>query len=357
MIKLHRLVLLCALLSLLSFVTSLSAAPRGGYASPVVVSDVAERMMAPQVWVNGEVISRSNSQIATEVAGRLMWVAEVGQKIQAGQALARIDVTLLQQEHEEQLAIVAREQARLDFLDQEVLRLDSLVKQRNVSQSNLDQTIADRAVARGDLAVAKARTQQVVERLQRSEISAPFSGVVSERLLQSGEWADSGKAVVRLVDIQSKEIRSWVTDQALPFLKQGDPLTVNVAGQQSEAKIHTIVPVGGQRSRLYEIRLVLPVKEWSVGQSLRVAVPTSKRQNHLSVPRDALVLRRDGSFVYRIKEDNSAERLSITTGVAMGEFIQVRGALEVGDQVVINGGERLRPGQQVKIINQPGVVQ
>lgn len=354
MIKFYRLVLLLALL--LFFTSSLSAAPRG-YASPVAVSEVAERMMAPQVWVNGEIISRSNSQIATEIAGRLTWVAEVGQKIKAGQTLARIDVTLLQQQLEEQLAIVAREQARLDFLDQEVVRLNSLVKQRNVSQSNLDQTIADRAVARGDLAVAKARTEQVAERLRRSEISAPFSGVVSERLLQSGEWADSGKAVVRLVDVQSKEIRAWVTDQVLPFIKKGDHLNIDISGQHSEAEIHTIVPVGGERSRLYEIRLILPTQDWSVGQSLRVAAPTSQRQQHLSVPRDALVLRRDGSFVYRVKEDNSAEKLAVTTGVAMGEFIQVSGALQVGDQVVINGSERLRPGQQVRIINSTGAGQ
>lgn len=354
MIRLKSLLLLL-LLSLLSL--SSSAAPGGGYASPVTVATAQLRMMAPQVWVSGEVISRANSAIPMEMSGRLLWVAEMGTRADAGELLARIDTTLLQQQLEEQQAIVVREEARLEFLEQEVQRLNSLVNQRNVSQSALEQTISDRAVARGDLVVAKLRVEQVMERLKRSEIRAPYSGVVSEQLLQVGEWADSGKPILRLVDIDNKEISTWVTAQMLPFIHQGDHLAIDSAGKKWQAEVSSIVPVASRLSRLYELRLSIAKSDGRVGETVRVAVPTAQPQQQLSVPRDALVLRRDGRFVFRVVEGNKAERVAVTTGIAMGEFIQVSGALELGDQVIVNGGERLRPGQSVKVINPAGATQ
>ncbi len=354
MITLKALLLLF-LLSLLSLPSS--AAPGRGYASPVAVATAQLRMMAPQVWVNGEVISRSNSAIPMEMGGRLLWVAEIGTRADEGELLARIDITLLQQQLEEQQAVVAREEARLEFLEQEVQRLNSLVKQSNVSQSTLEQTIADRAVALGDLVVAKLRVEQVMERLKRSEIRAPYSGVVSEQLLQVGEWADSGKPILRLVDIDNKEISAWVTAQMLPFIHQGDHLTVDSFGKKWQAEVSSIVPVASRVSRLYELRLSIAEGDGRVGETVRVAVPTAQPKQQLSLPRDALVLRRDGHFVFRVVGGDKAERVAITTGVAMGEFIQVSGALEPGDQIIVNGGERLRPGQSIKVINPTGVAQ
>lgn len=348
------------LLSLLFIVSTLLsyaafAAP-GGYASPVAIDTVQVRQMAPQVWVTGEVMSRHHAQIPSQVDGVLTWLVEVGSRVERGGRLARIDMTLLQQQLTEQQAIVDREQARLDYLIQETQRLESLVRQRNVSQSQLELTIADQAVARGDLAVAKARIAQVEEQLGRSEILAPFSGVVTQQLLQVGEWADSGKPVVVLVNTEELEIRAWVTEQVLPHIDLGEILPVKGGADSDSAELITIVPVGERQSRLYEIRL-LPEKNWSVGQSVRVAVPTAKAEARLSAPRDALVLRRDGSYLFRVAEDNTAQRIPVTTGVAMGRYIQVSGQLAEGDQVVTNGGERLRPGQSVKVISNNGMTQ
>ncbi len=344
----------CLSLLLLFFSLSLNAAPRGGYASPVVVADAQLRMMAPQVWVSGEVISRYDSRIAIEISGRLMWAAEVGTAVAKGELLAHVETTLLQQQLDEQQAIVAREEARLEFLDQEVQRLNSLVKQRNVSQSDLDQTIADRAVMRGDLAVARLRVNQAIERLKRSKIYAPYSGVVSEQLLQLGEWSDSGKPILRLVNMDNREIRGWITAQMLPFVNKGDRLTIELAGKKTAATVRSVVPVAMAGSRLYEVRLKVPDGEGYIGQTLRMAVPTAEPKLRLSVPRDALVLRRDGRFIYRLAEDGTAERIEVNTGFAMGEFIQVSGALQSGDQVIVNGAERLRPGQSVKVTNPAG---
>ena len=79
------------------------------------------------------------------------------------------------------------------------------------------------------------------------------------------------------------------------------------------------------------------------------------KESTLAVPRDALVLRRDSTTVYRISADNTAERIAVETGISSGGWVAVSGDLREGDKVIIRGAERLRPGQPVTILGgEPG---
>jgi multidrug efflux pump subunit AcrA (membrane-fusion protein) len=83
---------------------------------------------------------------------------------------------------------------------------------------------------------------------------------------------------------------------------------------------------------------------------VRVAVPTAAPRRTIVVPRDALVIRRDGNVVYRILSDNTAERVPVSIGVADGSVVEVNGSIKIGDQIVIEGNERLRPCQEVQLL-------
>lgn len=328
-----------------------AAPPQGMPPTPVTVATASEQVLAPLVWVTGDVISSNDSRLGSETAGRLEWVAEVGSRVRKGEPVARIDASLLKPQLAEQQATIQREEARLDFLEAEVRRLESLVQQSNVSKSRLEQAISDRMVARSDIDIATAKSNQVEERIARSIIRSPFDGVVTERLMQAGEWADNGKAIVRVVDSHSREIRAFVSGNVLDYLKEGMSLSAGGEDDQHPARVQTIIRVGDDQSRLYELRLGMDRIPWPAGRSVKVAVPTAKTQTVIAVPRDALVLRREGNAVFRINDEGMAERVLVTTGIAAGELIQVIGGIKAGDRVVVNGGERLRPGQAVRIIN------
>jgi len=340
-----------ALLSACLYLAFLSAAvlAQQGDPVPVVVSVAAERMLAPVTPYPGTVISRNQARLAAEVDGRLEWVAEVGDVLRKGETVARLDEVLLEQGLLADLAAVKREQARLKYQSAEVARLTPLVKKQSVPQSQLDEAISNRGITEAEIAAGQARVALTRERLKRANLRAPFDGVVTERLLQAGEWAESGATIVRLVDTSSLEVQTWVPVNALKYVHQGSILTL--AGNPSNAigTVRAIVPVGDNRSRLFEVRLSMDTDGWPVGAEVRVAVPTSEPREVLAVPRDALVVRRDGTTVYRIDAEGLAQRVSVNTGIAVAEFIEVDN-LESGDRVVIRGGERLRPGQSVNII-------
>jgi multidrug efflux pump subunit AcrA (membrane-fusion protein) len=132
---------------------------------------------------------------------------------------------------------------------------------------------------------------------------------------------------------------------------EGDSLTLKVNGQEISKPVRALVAAGDERSRLLDLRIALDDSTWTVGQTVRVALPTARAETVLAVPRDALVLRRDGAFVFRVDAENNAQRVAVNLGVASGDLIAVSGELNAGDRVVIRGGERLRPGSAVKILN------
>lgn len=320
---------------------------------PVVVAQAQLRLLAPVTWFPATVISRDDARLGAEIDSRLLWVADVGARVPKGAVVARLDETLVREALAENEAAVAREQARLAYYTHELERLKPLVERKIVTPSNLDQAVSNRDASRGELAAAQARVMRARQQLERTVIRAPFAGVVTERILQPGEWAETGAAIVRLVAPRALEVQARVPASALAFIRAGSKLNLMASPERAVAEVRTIVPVGDDRSRLYELRLTLTDSKWSAGHTVRVEVPAAAAREVVAVPRDALVLRRTGTSVYRISDDNTAEQVSVTTGIAAGEFIEVSNGIKPGDRVVTRGGERLRNGQKVTVLKTP----
>ncbi|UCC56829.1 MAG: efflux RND transporter periplasmic adaptor subunit [Gammaproteobacteria bacterium] len=323
---------------------------------PVVVASAMEREMTPESHIAGTVMSRNDTRLAAQVEGRVVWVAEVGTQLPRDEAATRLDDTLIREELAEHEASVARARASVEYNKAELSRLEKLAEKNHAARSRIDEVRRDLAVARSDYTASQARVKQSREKLKRTSIRVPFGGVVTERFIQAGEWADAGTAVIRLVDTASLEVQAWVPVSVLPFVAPGMELRFVANGTEGTGRVRTLVPVGNQQSRLYELRLTLDDPRWSSGQSVRIAIPAAASRTATVVPRDALVLRRDGVSVFRVDENNLAEQVSVTTGIADGDYIEVSGDIMPGDRVIIRGSERLRSGQPVKVLEQqPGM--
>ncbi|WP_455200699.1 efflux RND transporter periplasmic adaptor subunit [Kaarinaea lacus] len=348
----HITVLLGALI-LGSFVTVVAAPAPKRPPAPVVVAEAKSTQLAPVTWAAGTVISRDDAKLATEVEGRLKKVLDVGVRVKAGQVVARIDNTFVDLRIEELKAAVEREKARLVFLREEVKRLQRLAKQNNAAKTLLEQTQADREVAHNDLTIARTRLRQAEEEKSRHQIRAPFDGVIAERYAQAGERVDEGNPVVRLIDPATMEVQARVPLKSINFISEHSKIKLQVEQPEVVAvdgDVRTIVPVGDERSRLMDLRINFKDVNWRIGQPVRVALPTAAPRQVLAVPRDALVLRRSGTSIYRVNGESKAENIPVQVGIASGDLVEVTGKLTPGDKVVIRGGERLRPGQPVSII-------
>ncbi|MDH5691913.1 MAG: efflux RND transporter periplasmic adaptor subunit [Gammaproteobacteria bacterium] len=327
-----------------------AAGPPGGRESPVSVAVAQNTLLSPSVLVPGTVVSRFSAEVPAEVEGRMVWVAEVGQSVKKGEAIARLDDKLYRLQVMENEAAYKREKARLAFLDQELQRAKELVEGAFASKSHIDKLRSDRDVAESEYAVVSAKLQFAKEMLARYQVIAPYDGVVTERKRRVGEWVRSGDTVVAFSNPSRLEIEAHVTEQTVTNINVGQTLKVKTNEGMKDATVSAIVPVGDRQSLLFDLRLKVQ-GAWRAGQAVRVSVPTGSAREVLAIPRDALVVRRSGMTVFVIDNENKAQRVSLDVGIAGGELVEAIGSLKVGDRVVIRGGERLRPGQQVKIAN------
>ena len=289
-----------------------SAAQQGAFPpAPVVVDKVRRTEISPTVSIPGTVISRADSRLAAEVEGRVIWFADVGTVVSQGDPLVRLESTTLEIQREEFRGRVERERARLTFLEPEVERLRILAAESNAAESMLDQTRSNLGVARGDLTVAEAQLGQIEDRISKMTIVAPFDGVVSERLINPGEMINRLDEVIRLVSPQSIEVTARAPLNAVAFLEAGLQLSIYNDYRRGTGAVRTIVTFGDPQSHMFELRIDVPADHWIVGESVRLDVPTAPPKQALVVPRDALVLRRDGTFVFRVGPEQRAQRLKV----------------------------------------------
>jgi RND family efflux transporter MFP subunit len=317
--------------------------------APVEIAEARHADFAPVLWSPGSVLSREDARVAGEQDGRVISVAEVGERIARGEPLARLDDTVLGLREQDDQANLKRIQAQLDYARKQEERLGELSSQNSVAAAQYDEALSQHAVLEQDLARARVTLEQTRHQRRMAVVRAPFDGVVAERFIQVGEYLTTGAPVVRLVNTGALEVRAQAPVSLAPQLAAGAPVSVRRGEELVEASIRSIVPVGDETSRQLEVRVVLTDSAWSIGTAVQVALPNAEPRQVVAVPRDALILRSSASYVMRVGDDDVVQRVSVETGSSHGGLVEVNGEVEPGDRLVIRGGERLQPGQAVVV--------
>lgn len=339
-----------------SAVVAVSAAdaPQGSPERVVVeVGTVRVRPVTVRSWIPGSIVSRADARIASVIGGRVMWIAEVGTRVRQGDALARLDDTMPRLRAEDLRAQVARTRAQHEVASSQLERFNRLAATQALSASQLEDARAQRDVSTNDVARADAQLRQAQYEIGQSVIRAPFPGVVTERFIQRGEYVQVGAPTVRLVNTVDVEARATAALDLAANVRAGQAVTVRERGVEKSGTVRTVVPVGDDRSRQFEVRVALATLQWLVGTPVEVSLPSSAERTAVTVPRDALVIRQNHSYVLRVTRSNTVEELDVTPGVGIEDAVEVRGPLAPGDRLVVRGAERLAAGQAVRVID-PG---
>jgi RND family efflux transporter MFP subunit len=315
--------------------------------------------LSPVVSVSGTVVSQNDSKIAAEISGRLISLSAIGARVMAGDVIARIDDKQLKIELREVQANVLNTKAHLRFLEAEVVRKKQLFKQKLSPETELDKTLSERDIAQGDVIVAQARLDKTKQNLAYTQLKAPFSGIVTQRIANLGEYVENGIAIIRLVETANSEGSVFAPIVAFQFLKETKQLAVESPLGSGYAMIKAIVPVANVRSHLMEVRLDMSTFDWPIGLAFKAQVANGPSEMLLAVPRDALVLRRDGASVFRVTKNDegvTAEKIAVALGAGMGGLVAVTStdsnkSIQAGDLIIIRGAERLKDGQSVAIKN------
>jgi RND family efflux transporter MFP subunit len=317
-----------------------------------VVSTTAVRSMhiAPTMMVSGQVQSKYQSNLSTGVDGRLDWIAEPGKQVQAGEVLARLDLKPLQLRVAELQAQLKRSHIQSQRLDKELARQRSLLSKALVSHTLVDQTQAEADLARADIELNQASLAQLQDQLNRAELKAPFAGVVSQRFHQMGEEISRNAPLLQLVNLDQLEVRVFAPLQYAAFVQPGQQVSVFDQQGQRSLEVQSTIPVSDSRSQTFEVRLQAKGHSFQVGQLVSVGIPTAVSTESLVIHRDALVLAPQQHSVFKVTA-NKARQVKVVLGQGQGEWLQVEGALQSGDQLVVRGADTLTDGSTVRVLS------
>ena len=316
---------------------------------PVVVTTARSENFGASISATGTVVSRNDARISSEVGGTLAWIAEPGTVVRRGDAIARLDTARLSLELRDNQAALKRLDAQLSLLATQRARLESLAGQSMVSQTQLDEAQSREQMAQQDVEQARVARDRAKLDLDRANVRAPFAGIVAERMQQSGEYVASGAPLLRLVNDRELEVVARAPLVSADSVVAGAKVRLVDGDRRATGTVRAVIPVGDERSRMVELRIALADGSLRVGAPVRVEIAPQNVKTVVTVPRDAVILRQGASYVMRVRADNTAERVAVNLGPGRDNQVQIDGTLRAGDRVVVRGGERLEPGQAVKV--------
>lgn len=342
-------------ISLLTTTMTMNAEP-----SAVHISEVEEKMIVPTVSVTGNVYSRNDVRITAGISSRINSVVEPGSLVAKGDILITLDNTDLLLQKKEQQALIKKAKFDIAFVDKELARQTQLAKKNGISISQLEQLKANRQTILSELELANIELEKINLLLSKTQNKAPFNGMVTQQMHFLGEDVAQGANLLRLTNLDQLEVRVQVPLNYANRIKSSDRITLYGFNSRQQGQVRSVIPNIDSRSQTMELRIDLNTNEnttpWTIGQLVSVAIPLAAPASSIAVPRDALVLRQNGAFVFKVNSVITpgkiiAEKITVKIGESTGNWVAVTGNVSAGDCVVIRGAETLKDGDSVNIIS------
>ena len=343
------------------------AQAQGGPAS-VLVENVEVQPIADTAPVLGQLVGSTQANVASRRAGVADEVLfAIGDRVDAGQPLVRLDTTLTLIEQRTVAADLAvaeagiqAAEARVALAQQGLARMERLKGSTAFSAGLYEDLIQNVQEAQGQLAqataqihAAEARMARIDYELEHALIRAPYAGVVIERSAEPGQWLSLGQAVAKLLDVDGLEIQADIPVELIAGLAPSTEVSMRLAdGVTGGARVRAVLPIETVTTRTRPVRFTIDLSDANpllvaVGKSVTLQIPVSAPRDAITVPKDALVQGAGGGWIVFVVSEDKAQPRPVQIGQAVGGRMEVLSGLETGDIVVVRGNERLRPGQSV----------
>jgi len=329
-----------------TFENGADAKDRKEEAVPVEVAALGHGEIEAVLRLSSNLEAEDEVQVFAEAPRRVTeLLVEEGTPVRKGR-------TLVQLQNDEQTSAVAKAEIELKESERDYDRAKELYEQKLVTEETY--TEAGYKVERNRLALADARRE-----LGYTQVRAPISGVVTERLVNLGDHVTVNQPLFRIVDFDSIVARIYVPEKDLGRLAVGQPARLKadaLGGRVFSGSIDRISPVVDPATGTVKVTVATPRQEGlRPGMYVEVELVTAVHDAALLVPKRALVYDNDQVFVFRLKtdEDRRVERLRVAPLLENTDFIEPEDGLEAGDQLVVAGQSGLKDNGLVRLPGDP----
>jgi len=304
----------------------------------VDVLTVEPRTLSERLATTGTVRANESVDLVSEIAGVAQSIRFVeGQPVEAGELLVKIDDSELQAQRDRVLH-------RLRLAELREQRQRELREQGVVSEQEYDLVDSERNVLRAELRLIEAT-------LAKTEIRAPFSGVVGLRYVSEGSLLSPQTRIATLQDLDPAKIDFTLPERYAGLVRPGGSIEFRVKGidRAFRAEVYAVEPRISAETRSLIVRARTPNPRHALlpGAFADVSLVVNEVENALAVPSLAVVPELGGKKVF-VVEDGLAQPRRVETGIRGETEVQITAGLEPGDRVIVSAIQRLQPGLPVE---------
>jgi RND family efflux transporter MFP subunit len=369
-----------------------AAAPPEPAAVAVKVTQAQTQSIDRYLRVTGSISPDEKADVAAETAGRVIGTpVERGTRVSAGTVLVRLSATEADASLREAEANAAQLEARLglaanqgfdagrvpdvlnakaslDFAEADFNRIKALLDQKVVSQVEYEQRLTQVQAARQQYQLAVNIAQQSFRSLQAARarvdlarkassdtvVRAPFTGIVAERLVGTGDYVSRGTKIATVVRIDPVRVELTVPEQYLSQVQAGQPVRLMVDAYPNEVftgKVRFVSPALKSDQRALTVEAIAPNSDGRLKPGLfaTALLQQPAPAAAILVPASAVETVAGTSRVYVVAADNKVEERIVTVGEKVGDRLEVSSGVKAGERVATNPRGKLADGVRVQI--------
>lgn len=323
--------------------------------SPEDLLIVASSALASGPSITGSVQPERRADLRAEVPAVVVQVLkDNGDPVRRGDLLVRLDDTAIRDSLNSAEASARSAAQAYEQAERQLQRLTQLRESGVVSVQALEDVEIRRNNALSDLEAAKSRTAVARQQMQRTEVHAPFNGIISERRVSAGDTAQIGKELLKVIDPRSMRFEGMVSAGNVGEVQVAQRVVFRIHGfgeQDFVGKVTRVSPAANAVTRQVEVLV-----DFDAGQRPSVAGLYAEGKIEarstigLTIAASALVREGDSAFVWRVK-DGALQKVSVvidTRDVRSGEFLLKSGLAE-GDKLLRYPTSTLKDGHTVEM--------
>lgn len=306
----------------------------------VSVIKVEPATMLDALMLPGETEAIEDVVLAAEHGGQVEAVdVKEGDMVKKGQLLAEIDVATLK-------TALDRAEANYKMAEDQAERRKKLIKKKVIGQEEYDKIETARIVASNVLREAKVL-------YQKGFVRSPINGRINKLYVDQGEFADRGKPVADLVNIEKIRVNVYVPELDVRYLKVGDPSRITLdayPGQEWYGKVDFVAFKADPATKTFHARVVVDNADGRIrpGMIARAGFLKQTLENAVAAPLGALVDKGGERLVF-VEKDGKAEARTVELGVVELDRIQITKGLEIGENLIVVGQNDIEDGMKVQV--------
>jgi RND family efflux transporter, MFP subunit len=305
-----------------------------------------------QAYKESPIFARTNGYL-------LRWYKDIGSHVKKGELLAQIDTPEVDQELMQARAAEQQTQAQLQLARSSAQRWQNLSKSDSVSQQEVDQQVSGYAQAQANVAASQANVRRLEQMESFKRVYAPFSGVITKRLIDVGALINAGnggnnRELFDIAQVDPLRVYVNVPQTYSPLIHPGMEATLDqreYSGEQVKGKVvrtsDSIDPA--TRTLLTEVDVPNPKGQILAGAYAQIHFAAHVDAPRLTIPVNALLFRAEGPRAAVVGNDNKVHLHAISIGRDYGSAVEVLDGLQANDEIVVNPADSLEEGQQVNV--------